>query len=31
MSLYLTILGAAIVVNMVHVAVTGQPFMITLP
>ncbi len=31
MDLYLTILGVAFVVNVVHVAVTGQPFMITLP
>ncbi len=31
MSTYLTILGASLLFNAIHVAVTGEPFMITLP
>ncbi len=31
MSFYFTMLGAALVINIVHIAVTGEQFMITLP
>lgn len=30
MATYLTILGACIIVNTVHIMVTGEPFMISI-